>query len=109
MFRERVDRWFGDADLWLTPTVAVEPPRVGTWRDCTPEALFQGAAPLGAFTAVFNASGNPGTSVPVWPSDGGLPVGVQLVAPRGQDVRALAVARALLEALGTPLSPLAPE
>ncbi|MBI5518007.1 MAG: amidase [Deltaproteobacteria bacterium] len=108
LFRQRVDQWFGETDLWLTPTVAVKPPRVGCWRDATPEGVFRGAAPLGAFTAVFNASGNPGTSVPLWPEGGGLPVGVQLVAPRGQDVRALAVARSLLEALGTPLCPLAP-
>ncbi len=108
LFRERVDRWFGDADLQVTPTVALPPPRVGAWNGTSPEAFIHGAAPLGAFTAVFNASGNPATSVPVWPEPEGLPVGVQLVARRGDDVRALATARALLDALGTPVTPLAP-
>ena len=107
MFRARVDAWFGDVDLWVTPTVAAPAPLVGTWTDASPQALFDGAAPLGAFTAVFNASGHPATSIPLWPRPEGAPVGVQLVAPRGEDVRALAIARALLEALGTPLAPIA--
>ena len=62
----------------------------------------------GAFTAAFNASGHPATSVPVWPRADGLAVGVQLISPRGHDVRALATARALMEALGTPIAPIAP-
>lgn len=108
LFRERVDRSFEGVDLWVTPTVAKLPPRVGVWQGVAPERLFGEAALLGAFTAVFNASGNPATSVPVWPGEGALPVGVQLAAPRGEDVRALATARAVLDALGTPLVPLAP-
>ena len=107
MFRARLDAWFGDVDLWVTPTVGAPAPLVGAWADATPQALFDGAAPLGAFTAGFNASGHPATSIPLWPRPGAAPIGVQLVAPRGEDVRAMAVARALLEALGTPLAPIA--
>lgn len=108
LFRARVDRWFEGVDLWVTPTVAMPPPLVGAWSDEGAEARMHRAAPLGAFTAVFNASGNPATTIPVWPDGSRLPMGVQLVAPRGEDARALAVARALLDALGTPLAPLAP-
>jgi amidase len=32
MLSERVLAWFGDADLWLTPTVGVLPPAIGAWR-----------------------------------------------------------------------------
>jgi amidase len=108
MFRARVDAWFGDADLWVTPTVAKLAPRVGAWKDAAPPELFGEAAQYGAFTAVFNASGHPATSVPVWSAPGEHPLAVQLVAPRGHDVRALATARALLEALGTPVCPPGP-
>jgi amidase len=108
LFRERVDRWFGDADLYVTPTVLTLPPRVGVWRDHAPADHFAEAARYGAFTAVFNASGNPATSIPLWNAPGEPPRGVQLVAPRGHDVRALAAARALLEALGTPVCPIGP-
>jgi amidase len=108
LFRTRMDAWFGDVDLWVTPTVGAPAPRVGAWATASAQELFEGTAPLGAFTAAFNASGHPATSIPLWPLAGEAPVGVQLVAPRGEDARALAVARALLEALGTPLAPLAP-
>jgi amidase len=108
-FSQRVDRWFTGVDLWVTPTVAKAPPQVGAWKALAPEHHFREAALYGAFTAALNASGHPATSVPVWPVDGGLPVGVQLVAPRGLDARSLAVARALMEALGTPLAPIAPQ
>jgi amidase len=106
-FRVRIDRWFGDADLWVTPTVAMEAPRVGAWQGLSAQEVMASAGPYGAFTAVFNASGHPATTVPVWLGDGGLPLGVQLVAPHGADARCLAVARALLDALGVPLSPIA--
>jgi amidase len=108
MFRERVDAWFGDVDLWVTPTVSKLPPRVGAWKDAAPAALFAEAAQYGAYTAVLNASGNPATSIPVWSSPTEHPMAVQLVAPRSHDVRALATARALLEALGTPVCPIGP-
>lgn len=107
VFRERIDAWFSGVDVWVTPTVAAPAPLVGAWADASPQALLDGATPLGAFTAVFNASGHPATSIPLWPAPGAAPVGVQLVAPRGEDLRALSVARALLEALGTPLAPVA--
>ncbi|MGH8777073.1 MAG: amidase family protein [Jiangellaceae bacterium] len=39
----------------------------------------------GPFTNVFNISGQPEISVPLGHSDGGLPIGVQLVAPYGRE------------------------
>jgi amidase len=105
-FRARVDRWLGEADLHVTPTVFAPPPWVGAWRPLSPERHFAEAARYGAFTAVFNASGNPATTLPVWNAPDEPPWGVQLVAPRGHDVRTLATARVLLEALGTPVCPL---
>lgn len=109
-FARRIEEVFRDTDLWLTPTVVRPPPRVGSYRDAGPEQRFREAAAYGAFTAVFNASGHPATSVPVWPEAGpsGPPPSVQLVARCGEDLTALRTAAALLEALGTPLQPLAP-
>lgn len=107
-FHELVDRWFEGVDLWISPTVAAHAPPVGTWDNESPEGRMFASAPLGAFTAPFNASGNPATTIPLWLDGASLPAGIQLIAPRGQDLRALATARTLLEALGTPLTPLAP-
>jgi amidase len=91
----RVIEWFGDADVWVTPTVAVAPPRVGEWKGLAPDETFSKAAVLGMFTALFNLTGQPATSVPVAVSQAGLPIGVQLVGRRGTDGRLLALARQL--------------
>jgi amidase len=94
----RVLDWFGDADLWLTPTVPVPPPRVGAWAGLPPEEAFRRAAELGAFTAIFNVSGQPAASVPAALSQAGYPIGVQLAGRPLADGVVLAVARQLEEA-----------
>jgi amidase len=90
---------FGDADLWLTPTVIVPPPRVGVWKDLAPEAAFTEAAVLGAFTAFFNVSGQPAVSVPAGLTTDGLPIGVQLAGRLFDEATVLAVARELEQRL----------
>ena len=95
----RVLEWFGDADLWVTPTVAVPPPRIGAWRDLPPEEAFTAAAALGAFTAIFNVSGQPAASLPIAVSAEGHPIGVQLAGRPLGDGTVLSVARAVEEAL----------
>lgn len=62
----RIDRWFSGADAWLTPTVAVEPPAesVGA-AGLEPAAKIAALAPLGLFTAPFDAAGMPAVSLPL--------------------------------------------
>jgi amidase len=106
-FATRMNLWFGDADVCVTPTVAVSAPAVFAWAGMSPKEQFFQAAPLGAFTAVFNASGHPAITVPVRLEDHPLPIGVQLIARHGDDARLLALARSVMEALGTPVAPVA--
>lgn len=91
----RIDAWFGDTDVWLTPTVAIPPPRVGSFHQTDGEALFHAAAPIGAFTAPFNVSGHPAITIPMGRSTEGWPMGVQLVMSRGADRALLGLAAAL--------------
>jgi amidase len=73
--------WAG-YDLLLTPTLAMLPAPVG-W-DTEPEdpwEQFDRAAEFTPFTAAFNVTGQPAVSVPLHWTDGGIPVGVQLVGP----------------------------
>ncbi len=91
----RVLEWCGDADLLLTPTVAIGAPEVGAWKHLEPEQQFRAAAQLGVFTAPFNVSGQPAANIPFGLDEQGLPIGVQLVGRSGQDGLLLAVCRQL--------------
>jgi amidase len=91
----RVHAWIGDADVVITPTVIGPPPRVGEWQALDGEAAFRAAAVFGAFTAVFNLSGQPAASVPVGLSSAGLPIGVQVVGREGREDWVLALSRQL--------------
>jgi amidase len=92
-------RALGDADVWLTPTVAVPPPRVGAFAGRPAAEAFADAARLGAFTAGFNVTGQPAASVPLGLTSEGLPMGVQVVGPLLGDDVVLAVSRQLEEAM----------
>jgi amidase len=96
---ERIFAVCGDADMWLTPTVAVFPPPIGALKDMPPLETFRRAAELGAFTAPFNVSGQPAISIPAAMSRAGHPIGVQLIGKPGDDATVLAIGRALAERL----------
>lgn len=93
--QRRVLAWSSQFDVWLTPTVAQLPPQVGAFDGLSGEATFRRAAPLGAFTAAFNASGQPALSLPAGRSRGGLPIGIQLVGRRGRDADLIGLAAQL--------------
>lgn len=99
MLQRRLDSWFGDLDLCVTPTVAEPPPRIGAWASLPPEEAFARAARVGAFTAPFNITGQPAASIPAGLTADGLPIGVQIAGRRGEDGRVLAVCRQLEEAM----------
>ena len=96
---ERVFALCGDADMWLTPTVAVPPFPIGAMKDLVPLDTFRRAAQLGAFTAPFNVSGQPAMSVPAALSNAGHPIGVQLIGKSRDDATVLALGCALAERL----------
>jgi amidase len=81
-------------DLWLTPTVAEPPVPIGTFRspDDDPLAGIFRAADFAPFTAVFNATGQPACSLPLYRNAAGLPIGVQLAAPYGREDLLLRIA-----------------
>jgi aspartyl-tRNA(Asn)/glutamyl-tRNA(Gln) amidotransferase subunit A len=93
-FDKRMQAFFADYDLLLTPTLAVPALEVGS-RGAR-EIAGQPAAPLGwmPFTYPFNISGQPAASVPCGFTSGGLPVGLQIVGRRFDDATVLKAAAA---------------
>jgi amidase len=86
-------------DALLTPALAERPLALGTLDTAAPEpmATFTRSGVFTPFTPIFNASGQPGISVPLFEGEDGLPLGVQLVGrPAGEG--ALLALAAQLEA-----------
>ena len=85
-FQSAVDRVFDEVDVIVTPTVPVTAPPI--------------AGPIDGMkilrnTWPFNAAHTPAISIPCGTDAAGLPVGLQLVARKGQDERLLAMADAI--------------
>jgi amidase len=81
-------------DVLLTPTLAALPPELGMLNpvDGDPGTATILQTPYAAFAAAFNVTGQPAMSVPLATSDGGLPIGVQLVGAAYREDVLLALA-----------------
>ena len=91
----------GAYDVLLTPTLAALPPLLGTLNplDGDPAMATILQTPYAAFAAAFNVTGQPAISVPLSTSDGGLPIGVQLVGAANREDLLLALAGQLERAV----------
>ncbi len=90
-------QFFERCDLLLTPTLPRPPERLGVFDMNTEntEGYSRAVALFTAFTAPFNAGGNPAMSVPMhWTSDG-LPIGVQFAGRYGDEAMLLRLAAQL--------------
>lgn len=89
---------FRSIDVILSPTMAEPPAAVGRFGHATEDYLAyrlgpQGVWPYSPFCTAFNASGQSAASLPLhWTGDG-LPVGVQVAAPFGEDETLIALCR----------------
>lgn len=86
--RAFVAQFGADVDVLVTPTMAVEPPEVGSvWAgvEDDPGAPLTNCTPMAAYTALYNVAGLPALSLPLHVADSGLPVGVQFAAGPWQE------------------------
>jgi aspartyl-tRNA(Asn)/glutamyl-tRNA(Gln) amidotransferase subunit A len=91
---------FGEVDILITPTTACTAPKLpaSVWRDgFLDEQLLR---QLTEYTFAANLIGIPAITVPVGVDAQGMPIGLQLMAPRGREDLVLRAAAAL-EADGT--------
>jgi amidase len=75
--------FFSTYDALLTPALAQRPLPIGTINTAAPDGLaeFHKAAVFTPFTAVWNITGQPAISLPLFHGEDGLPLSIQVVAP----------------------------
>jgi amidase len=94
----RMAAWWASHDLLLTPTVGAPPPQLGWFTAAGPEQEGTRITSFIPYTAQFNMTGQPAISLPLHWTEGGLPVGVQLVAAYGREDLLVQVASQLEQA-----------
>ena len=88
-------------DLLLMPAVGQRPPRIGEINSCAAEPMgsFQQAMAFSPFTAIWNVTGQPAISLPLYQGEDGLPLGVQFVGRPLGEATLLALASQIEAAL----------
>ena len=89
---------FDRFDLLLTPTTITDPPPAKGPLPTEVEGKPAPSGSSGSFTIPFNLSWHPAGTVRAGLSKAGLPVGLQIVAPRHRDDRVLQAAWAFEQA-----------
>jgi len=99
-FARRLTVFLDPYDALLTPALAERPLPLGTLDTDAPDPMstFTRSGLFTPFTPVFNASGQPGISLPLFQGEDGLPLGVQLVGRPAGETGLLALAAQLEEA-----------
>lgn len=106
VFRARMLALFDEVDVLLAPATPCRAPELGQKTFVLDGETLLVRPNLGLFTQPISFVGLPVAAVPVW-VDGGLPLGVQVIAPPWREDLALRVARAL-EVRGVAKAPVAP-
>lgn len=99
VYRDKINALFCDWDVLLAAATPVSAPAIGTeWLDIN--GTQQPCRPsLGLLTQPVSFAGCPVVTAPLWPTgSGGLPVGVQLIAPPWREDLAFRAAQVLSDA-----------
>jgi len=96
-FARRLVSFLAPYDALLTPALAERPLPLGTLDTGAPDpmATFTRSGLFTPFTPVFNASGQPGISLPLYEGTDGLPLAVQLVGRPAGEAQLLSLATQL--------------
>jgi amidase len=93
-FARKLVAFLDPYDILLTPALAERPLPIGTLDTAAPDPMstFSRSGLFTPFTPVFNATGQPGVSLPLYEGEDGLPLGVQLVGRPAGEAQLLALA-----------------
>ncbi|MFX1444705.1 MAG: amidase [Promethearchaeota archaeon] len=89
-----VSKHFDNFDILITPSTAV--PAFGLGMMFPPTIAGKGVSPVAwmSYTYPFNMTGNPAASIPCGWSSEGLPIGMQIIGRRFDDLTVLQVSKA---------------
>lgn len=77
--------WWSDIDVLLTPGLGQRPAPIGSIDACKEDDPFSSLIPDSSdftpYTAIWNVTGQPAVSLPLFHGDDGLPTSIQLVGP----------------------------
>ena len=96
----RIVTFWHEADIVLTPTLALPPVPIG-WQEEGVEGAIEQLrrnTVFTPFTAIANLTGQPALSLPLHWSDDGLPIGVQAIGPPAGEALLLRLAAQVEEA-----------
>jgi amidase len=85
-------------DAILTPTLAMPPVPVGWFDEVDPAGNFERQKQFTPFTALYNVSGQPAVSVPLYWNADGLPIGVMLAGRPGDEATLISLSAQLEDA-----------
>jgi amidase len=88
-------RALSDYDVILTPTLALPPVPVGYFDEVEPAENFERQKKFTPWTALYNISGQPAVNVPLHWTHAGLPIGVMLAAPIGDEATLISLSAQL--------------
>ena len=89
LVKNKTEEIFNHYDFIISPTSPTTAFKIGEKSD-NPIAMYL----ADIFTVHANIAGNPAISIPYGTDELGLPIGIQLMAPRGKDANLLSLAKA---------------
>lgn len=107
-FTAQIDKALEPWDVWLTPVAATPAfTHSPAWSAVEIEGKsYPHGVANGAYTIPFNLSGHPAVVIPVGQTHNGLPIGLQIVGKRWQEMELLSIAQELDKAIGAFRQPL---
>ncbi|MBO3130472.1 amidase [Dermatophilus congolensis] len=90
-----IETRFAEYDIVITPTIATAPPKLGQLDTTGSFHALIRSLPMVAFTTLANTTGHASLSFPASHTPDGLPIGIQLYAPGGDEQRLLTLAAQL--------------
>ena len=87
LFSRKIAQWFhkDGYDLLLTPTLTIPPVKIGSFTAEKVGKTIQLMGQMAAFTSVFNTTGQPAMSIPLYWNTDNLPIGLQFAGRFGDE------------------------